>query len=274
MNSNKTILITGCSKGFGYLFAITLAKAGFSVAATSRSLDRMQKLADASEKDNLPIKLYELDVTESVSINKTVEQIIQDFGHIDVLINNAGYGLVSRVEHAAPREVKDQFNTNVFGLVELSQTVIPYMKEQGSGHIINISSAAAAVVFPSMGLYAASKWAVEAISEAMYFELRPHDINITLIEPGPYHTEFGNSSVRNQELEVSGWEKQKQKLQGPFFRDPQEVADLVLKVVRRKRPRLRYAPGLPAKLGFLVRKLLPQELFIRIEEFIINGLGK
>ncbi|MFH1429243.1 MAG: SDR family oxidoreductase [Candidatus Margulisiibacteriota bacterium] len=270
MYSNKTILITGCSKGFGYLFALSLARAGFQVAATSRSLSRMQELADTANKEKLPIKFYELDVTISESIKNAIKHIVQDFNHIDVLINNAGYGLVSHVEHVSPREIKDQFDTNVFGLVEVSQAVIPFMKENRSGHIINISSAAAAIVLPSMGIYAASKWAVEAISEAMYLELRPDNINISLIEPGPYHTSFGASSVRNENMEINSWQKQKKKLQGPFFREPQEVADLVVRIVKSRQPRLRYAPGLPAKLGFFVRKILPQELFIRIEDFLIR----
>ncbi len=271
---DKVVLITGCSKGFGHLFARDLARAGFKVAATSRSMSRMQGLAHEIEQEKLSIKLYELDVTKTETIDRTIADVMRDFGHIDVLINNAGYGLMAFIEVCTSEEMKAQFETNVFGLIQVTQKVIPLMRKQGSGHIINISSAAAGGVAPTMGFYAASKWAVEALSEAMYFELQNSNIKISLVEPGPYHTHFGDSSIHNKQTELLAKIGQKKRLQDHFIKDPQEVSDLVIKVVKSKRPKLRYPVGRTAKLIFLLRKLLPAEWFIKLEATLLKKVGQ
>lgn len=266
----RTILITGCSKGFGKLFALTLARAGYQIAATSRDLSRMQELVEIAQKENLPIKTYQLDVTNFESINPAVTKIQQELGRVDVLINNAGYGLYSLIESVTPQEIEEQFRTNVFGLVAVTQAVIPIMKQQKSGHIINISSAAAGGVFPAMGLYSASKWAVEAISEGLHFELKGQNIKISIVQPGPYHTEFGQSAVYNTKATDSAFEERKTKLQAPFKGQPQEVADLVLKIVKSKKPKLRYPAGFGARLVFFLRKVLPERWFIKLQERVLG----
>ena len=266
---SKTVLITGCSKGFGYLFALHLARAGFQVAATSRNISRMQELATIAKQESLPIRCYECDVTKPKTIDQTLSRVKHDFGQIDILINNAGYGLYAFIEHATPQEVEDHFKTNVYGLVAVSQAVIPLMKKQQSGHIINISSAAAGGIFPAMGVYAASKWAVEAISEALYFELKPAGIQVSLIQPGPYYTDFGKSSVRNQKLDIR-FDQKKQKLQAPFKGNPEEVANLVVKVAKSRRPKLRYPVGNAARLVFFLRKSLPHDWFIKLQEKVLG----
>ncbi|MFC1517824.1 SDR family oxidoreductase [Candidatus Margulisiibacteriota bacterium] len=270
---SKTILITGCSKGFGYLFAVALAKAGFQVAATSRNLERMQDLQQKTKAANLPIKFYELDVTKTGTLKGIVSQINNDLGKIDVLINNAGYGLFAFFEHATQEEIKAQFDTNVFGLIALTQEVIPIMRKQKSGHIINISSAAAAGVSPMMGFYAASKWALEALSEAMHFELKRAGIKISLIEPGPYKTSFGESSRYNNDTKAAYQITGKKRMQDLFLKNPAEVTKLLVKVVKNKRPKFRYPVGKVAKTVFFLRKLLPGNWFLKLEETLlkING---
>ena len=267
---SKTILITGCSTGFGYLFTLTLARAGFQVAATSRKKDRMKELEAVVNTEQLPVKFYELDVTKPETIANAIQTINNDFNSIDVLVNNAGYGLYSFIEHVTMKEMEDQFKTNVFGLVNVTQSVIPIMKSQNCGQIINISSAAAAGVFPSMGFYAASKWAVEALSEAQHMELKANNINVTLIQPGPYNTSFGVNSVHNPADDNSFFETKKKKIQAPFKGDSQEVANLLLKIVRTKKPKLRYPVGHTAKLAFFLRKILPQPFFLWILEKILG----
>jgi short-subunit dehydrogenase len=266
----KVILVTGCSKGFGRLFALDLARAGHIVAATSRSLERMSGLRQKAAAEHLPIHLYELDVTRPETIIKTVSEVVRDHGRIDVLINNAGYGFFAFIEHGTPEEIKDQFETNVFGLVRITQEVLPIMRRQGSGHIINISSLAAGGVTPMMGFYAASKWAVEALSEAMHLELKRSGIKVSIIQPGPYHTAFGESAIHDPRTKMlEGLNKGKKRLQDRFLKDPQEVSGLLLKVVQSKRPKLRYPAGFAAKAIFFMRKILPGEWFIKLEELLL-----
>ena len=268
--SSKTILITGCSKGFGFLFARDLARAGFTIIATSRSLSRMDGLKQLAFSEKLPIHCYELDVTNADQVMSCFATIIRDHGHLDVLINNAGYGLFAFIEHATYQEMHDQFQTNVFGLISVTQAVIPYMRKQGSGHIINVSSAAAGGVTPGMGFYAASKWAVEALSEAMFLELKSSGIKVSLLQPGPFHTAFGESARHNKKTELVERIGSGKRLQDTFIKDPQEVSDLLVKIVKSKRPRLRYPAGRVAKLIFLLRKILPGEWFIALEEKLLS----
>jgi NAD(P)-dependent dehydrogenase (short-subunit alcohol dehydrogenase family) len=266
----KVILITGCSKGFGQLFALDLARAGHTVAATSRSLERMDDIQQKTAAEHLPIHFYELDVTRPETIIKTVSEVVRDLGRIDVLINNAGYGLFAFIEHATPEEIKAQFETNVFGLIRVTQEVLPIMRRQGSGHIINISSAAVGGVSPMMGYYAASKWAVEALSEAMHLELKRSGIRTSIIQPGPYFTAFGESAVHDPKTKViESLQPSRKRLQDRFLKDPQEVSDLVLKVVNSKRPKLRYSSGFAAKMIFFMRKILPGEWFIKLEGLLL-----
>lgn len=264
----RVILITGSSKGFGFLFARDLARAGHRVAATARELSRLQELATLAGTEKLPINFYVLDVTRPETITTCINEVLRDHGRIDVLINNAGYGYISCFEFGSLRDIQCQFDTNVFGLTRVTQAVLPTMRRQHSGHIINISSAAVAGVAPTMGYYAASKWAVDALSEAMHFELKNSGIKISIICPGPYKTKFGDSmqfEPRTQAILGTG-----KRLQDHFLKEPQEVSDLVVKVVNSKRPKLRYVVGLAAKLIFFARKVLPGGIFIKLEEFLLR----
>lgn len=232
----------------------------------------MQDLRALSRSESLPIELFELDVTDAGSIARGVAAVIARFGHIDVLINNAGYGLFAFFEHATPEEVRAQFDTNVFGLVQVTQAVLPHMRKAGKGHIINISSAAAGGVTPMMGFYAASKWAVEALSEAMYFELKRAGITISVIEPGPFHTAFGASAHRNPKTDmVERIAAKKKRLQDHFIKDPQEVSALVVRVVKSAHPKFRYPAGISAKMIFLLRKILPGSWFLALEGLLLRA---
>ncbi|MFA5927859.1 MAG: SDR family oxidoreductase [Candidatus Margulisiibacteriota bacterium] len=264
----KVALITGCSKGFGYMFALKLARAGYQVVATGRVMLRMQALKDQAVKEGLAIDLLELDVNRLETIGAVVGFIVEKYGRIDVLVNNAGYGLYAFFEDAQVREVQDMFQTNVFGLIAVTQAVLPIMKQQHGGHIVNISSAAVAGVLPMMGFYSATKWAVEAISEALYYELAKEQIKVSLIQPGPFKTEFSKSAVWNADTENK--DSAKMRLHPPFKEDPEKVAELLLKIVQNKSPKLRYPVGYVAKAVFMLRKIFPQESFVRVQRWLLS----
>jgi len=273
--TKKVVLITGCSSGFGRSFVEALAGQGHIIAASARRLGSIQDL----QADN--VFLYELDVTKKDTIDRCISQIIEDHGRIDVLINNAGYGYMSLVEFAEQQAVKDQFETNYFGLLQTTQAVIPYMRKQRAGQIINISSAAAYAVTPTMGLYASTKWALDCLSEAMHFELKSFGIKVSTINPGPYDTDFNTRSIKRDDdldkdppayeslfakLDRFGSLKKMSKKGAPV----QEVADLVARVIKKKNPRLHYPCGKTAKFLYYLRKLLGNKLFIRFEELIFK----
>ena len=268
----NVILITGCSKGFGYLFALTLARAGYQVVATSRALSRMQDLQAQALREALPLDCLEMDVTRPDMIRSATQKILHRYGKIDVLVNNAGYGLYAYIEDASPEEINALFQTNVMGLIAVSQAVIPIMKAQHSGRIINISSAAVGAVLPTMGFYAATKWAVEAISEAMVLELNRFGIAISVIQPGPFRTAFSDAAIRNPRTHEQGGGALHAKMHLLPKENPQKVADLLLRIVQSRRPRFHYSIGATARLVFALRKLLPDSWFLKIEAALVNRL--
>ncbi len=185
MKNQKIILITGASSGMGRATALLLAQNGFKVYAGSRTPN---KLLDIANSNIYPIKL---DITSSDSISRAIEQI----GRVDVLINNAGYGLVSTVEELDEEEMFDQFNVNVFGVLRVSKKVIPIMRKQHSGVIINISSFLGKIGLPLLTMYNSSKYAVEGITDSLRYELRDFDIRVHSIMPGFFDTEFARSNL-------------------------------------------------------------------------------
>ncbi|HWJ08864.1 MAG TPA: SDR family NAD(P)-dependent oxidoreductase [Nocardioides sp.] len=184
MTSPRTVLVTGCSTGIGRATALRLARAGHTVHATARRLDSLAGLEDAG------CHLSELDVTDETSMIAAVERVRAQHGAVDVLVNNAGYSQSGAVETVSPDDLRRQFETNVFGLVRMCQLVLPGMREQGSGRIVNISSMGANFVFPGGGAYHATKYAVEALSDALRFEVSGFGVGVTLVQPGLIRTEF------------------------------------------------------------------------------------
>ncbi|MEW2921448.1 SDR family oxidoreductase [Muricauda sp. ANG21] len=188
----KTVLITGSSNGFGYLSALTLARNGFNVWATMRDINgknktKKEELENFATKENIAITIAELDVTSDKSTQDLVERIlIEEQNGIDVLVNNAGVMYVGITEAYSLEQVQEQFDTNFFGVIRTSKAFLPLLKRSIDGLIINISSLAGRLVFPYFGIYCASKFALEAYSESLKYELKPLGVDVSVIEPGPY----------------------------------------------------------------------------------------
>ena len=192
--SARTWFITGASTGFGRLLAEEVLKSGGKVIATARKLDNV---IDLEQKYPGKAKAFALDVTDYAQVASVVAQTNASYGPVDVLVNNAGYGLAGAIEEVTEDEFMPMFNTNVFGLINVTQAFLPYLRRQRHGHILNLSSIGGLVATPGMGYYNATKFAVEGLSEALAQEVAPLGIHVTLIEPGPFRTDFlGRSGVR------------------------------------------------------------------------------
>ena len=238
---SKSILITGASTGFGHALATAAAKQGHNVIATARKTESLQKLVDAYGDKVLAVQL---DVTDRNTIRKAIDQAVEHFGQIDVVINNAGFGMIGAVEEFSEKEVLDQFNTNFFGALWTMQEALPYMRAQKSGHIINISSVAGFVGYPGSSLYAASKHALEGLSQGLAKEVESFGIHITMVNPGPFRTHFAGSSMKMAELKIEDYAESvharqdnlKNSLDGNQAGDPMKAAKAILAVIEMDEP--------------------------------------
>jgi NADP-dependent 3-hydroxy acid dehydrogenase YdfG len=260
MATSRTVLITGCSSGIGKATAARLARNGWTVYATAR---RPETLADLTECKHLA-----LDVTDDASMAAAVDAVLAEAGQLDALVNNAGYSLSGAVETLDVDDIRREFETNVFGLVRLSQLVLPAMRSQRRGRIVNIGSMGGKLTFPGGGAYHASKYAVEAISDALRFEVSGFGVKVVLIEPGLITTNFDDAALASMKLEEDGpyaaFNRSVAKLTaeayaGPmakFGGPPEAVAKVVEKALTRNRPKPRYTvtPSAPASIA--TRKLL------------------
>ncbi len=191
---SKVWFITGTSRGFGREWADAALERGDSVAATARSTDSLEALVEAYGERILPLAL---DVTDRTAVLAAVRQAHEHFGRLDVVVNNAGYGQFGMVEELSEAELRDQLETNLFGAVWVTQAALPYLRAQGSGHIIQVSSIGGISAFPSVGAYHASKWALEGLSQSLAQEVAGFGIHVTLIEPGGFSTDWGGSSAKH-----------------------------------------------------------------------------
>ncbi|MET9963501.1 SDR family NAD(P)-dependent oxidoreductase [Streptomyces sp. NPDC006326] len=268
MTSPKSVLITGCSSGMGRSTALALHRLGHRVYATARRPEALAALAAEG------ITTLALDVTDEASMAAAVRHVEEAHGSVDVLVNNAAYGLHVPVEAATAREIRDQFETNVFGLVRMTQLVLPGMRRAGRGRIVNISSMGGRFSPPGGAFYHASKHAVEAISDSLRLEVAPFGIEVTVVQPGPTITEFGSTAVSTMGAEADPAD--------PYGRFRAELADMyarrtfrrrngavpagaATKVIVRaatvRRPRARYAIGVMARATMLARRVLPDSAF-------------
>ncbi len=235
----KTILITGASRGFGKIWAEAFLKRGDNVVATARNTESLNDLVAKYGDSILPLQL---DVTNRTQCFEVVNKAQQHFGKLDVLINNAGYGLFGTVEEASEQDARDQFETNVFGALWMTQAVIPVMRNQTYGHIIQVSSVLGIATVPLLGLYNASKWAVEGLTESMAAETQVFGIQTTIIEPIAYNTDFsGASGVHSKPIEAYDGFKTVayEQIQNMPSGNPEATAEVILKVVDAKKPPLR-----------------------------------
>ncbi|MDQ3758511.1 MAG: oxidoreductase [Actinomycetota bacterium] len=272
MATSKAVLITGCSTGIGAETARRLAASDWTVYATARKPETLSALASAG------CKTLALDVTDEASMKAAVDQVIEAEGAVGVLVNNAGYSQSGAVESIELDSIRRQFETNVFGLVRMSQLCLPGMREQGWGRIVNIGSMGGKLTFPGGGIYHATKYAVEAISDAMRFEVRGFGVNVVLIEPGLITTEFSNAantaldegtaadgpySKFNRfvgKMTASAYAGPMAKLGG----GPDAVAKVIDKAISTDKPRPRYTVTPSARIMIGQRKLVTDRAWDRL----------
>jgi NAD(P)-dependent dehydrogenase (short-subunit alcohol dehydrogenase family) len=246
----KTWFITGASRGFGREWAIAALEREDFVAATARDTSTLDDLVDKYGERLLPVKL---DVTDREADFAAVKAAHDRFGRLDVVINNAGYGHFGMIEELSESDARNQIETNLFGALWVTQAALPYLRAQGSGHIIQVSSIGGIVAFPNVGIYHASKWALEGFSQALAQEVAPFDVHVTLIEPGGFDTDWAGSSSRRAdplpayaEVHAATEEVRARRWAGPG--DPKASATALLKVVDAQEPPLRVFFG-EAPLG-------------------------
>ena len=262
--TSRAVLITGCSSGIGWATAERLAQKGWTVYATARNVGVIEPLGERG------CRLLPLDVTDEDSMRGAVEEVERIEGAVGVLINNAGYGQSGAVETVPMQKVRRQFETNVFGLVRMCQLVLPGMRRRGFGRIVNLSSMGGRLSFPGGGIYHASKYAVEAVSDALRFEVRGFGVGVVVIEPGLIRTGFAQTAVDSMGEDGSGpyagfdagvaratrdnYER------GPLARlggGPEAVAETIERAISAARPRTRYTVTPSAKLLISARRVLP-----------------
>ncbi|PZR26461.1 MAG: short-chain dehydrogenase/reductase [Citrobacter freundii] len=241
---NKVWFITGSSRGFGRVWTEAALKRGDKVAATARTLE---SIADFKEKYPDSVLTLSLDVTNAAQVRSAVQQAFDHFGRLDIVMNNAGYSLVGTIEEAKPEEIRALYETNVLGPVSVIQAALPLLRKQGYGHIIGVSSNLGHVTLPVIGYYCSSKWAFEAIHESLAAEIKQFEINVTIIEPGAYATEFGSQ----QSLRFAGELDIYKDFKAKFFEglmnlergNPDATPAALFKVVDAAAPPLRFFLG-------------------------------
>ena len=251
---SKTWFITGASRGFGREWTIAALERGDTVAATARDPRTLDDLVARFGDKILPLQL---DVDDRAADIAAVQQAHERFGRLDVVVNNAGYGQFGLIEEISEAEARAQFDTNVFGALWITQAALPYLREQRSGHILQVSSIGGISAFPNIGIYNASKWALEAFSQSLAQEVADFGIKVTLVEPGGYSTDWGGASARHaepnpayDEFRVKAAEQRKQRVASPG--DPEATREAILQVVDAENPPLRIFFG-TAPMGIAAR---------------------
>jgi NAD(P)-dependent dehydrogenase (short-subunit alcohol dehydrogenase family) len=245
--AGKVWFITGASSGFGRMLADYLLSLGANVVATARQPDTLN---DLTKKYPANSQILSLDVTKPSQVDKAVHDALARFGHVDVLVNNAGYGLTGAVEEVAAEEYMPMFNTNVFGLITMTKALLPQFRERRAGNIVNLSSVGGLIGLPGWGLYNATKFAVEGLSEALAAELEPLGIHVTIIEPGPFRTQFLGTSGKKAGDKIVDYQQTAGKTREYFELqngkqpgDPQKAVEAIVAAVSAPKPPLHLLLG-------------------------------
>jgi NAD(P)-dependent dehydrogenase (short-subunit alcohol dehydrogenase family) len=269
----KVAIVTGSSTGIGYEISLALARDGFLTYATMRNLNKAENIKSVATKESLPLRVKQLDVTEDLSVKNAVEAILSETGGIiDILVNNAGYGLNGAFEDIAMDEIKAQYETNFFGLIRVTQAVLPTMRRRKSGTIVNISSGAGRFGFPSGSAYASTKFAVEGLSESISYELEPFGVKVVIVEPGVIRTNFGNGLVvaKKSQDPNSPYSQMMKKIANSFEElmknssSPELVANVVLNAVKDENPNLRYLAGNDVEQWLGAKRNMSDEEFYKM----------
>ena len=249
IDNEKVSLVTGSSRSIGFVTSTTLARNGFLTYASMRNLDKEKEIRLVVDKEKIPLQTIQLDVTDSNSVDNAIKSIVEQTGRIDVLVNNAGYGLFGAFEELGIEEIKQQYETNLFGVIRVTQAVLPIMRKQKSGIIVNMSSGAGRFGYPNGSAYVSTKFALEGLSESIAYEVEPFGIKIVLVEPGFVRTNFSNVVAKKSQSTNSQYSKMTEKMAASIDQmkvnssSPELVANVVLEIVTNKNPNLRYLAG-------------------------------
>jgi len=265
----KVAIVTGSSSGIGFATSVLLARNGIYTYASMRNTAKVNAINDIAKKENLPLQAIQLDVIDDKSVKNAVNKVLEEKKQIDILVNNAGYGLMGCVEDLSMEEVKAQFETNLFGIIRVTQAVLPAMRKQKHGIIVNVSSIAGRIGFPASPAYISTKFALEGLSESMRYELEPFRIKVVIVEPGVVRTNFMNASVlAKKALDPNSPYAQITQKVGAGFRlllehgtPTEEVAKAILKAVTAENPEPRYLVGNDAVMMMEARKSMSDAEF-------------
>lgn len=271
--ASQIALVTGSSTGIGFETSLALARNGFHTYATMRNLDKSGKIMEIASNENLPLDVLRLDVTDDKSIKEAIGQVYDKNKRIDVLINNAGYALAGPLEETSTEEIKTQFETNFFGAIKTMQSVIPIMRNQKNGKIVNITSMGGRIAIPLDPIYHGTKFALEGLSECIRYELGLFNIKIILIEPGAVGSNFWNNikMANKSENSLSPYQNVIDTVSETFSKmsenviSPSDVATIIIKAVTTNTPEFRYVVGEDAKMIMEKSKNLSDKEF---ENFI------
>ena len=265
----KIAVVTGSSSGIGFETSLLLAKNGFRTYATVRNPDKAKAIRDISDKGELPIRVVELDVDSDKSVEDAIDRINDESKRIDLLVNNAGYSLFGALEDLSMDEIKAQFETNLFGAIRIMKAVLPIMRKQQGGTIVNVSSTVGRIALPLISAYSGTKFALEGVSESMRYETDSLGIKIILIEPGAIRSNFVSNGIVGQKAEepsspyaplVETFQKAGARIYEQATR-PEEVAKVILKAVTIDNPDLRYLVGNDAIQMIEARKGMSDQEF-------------
>ena len=272
-SNQKVAVVTGSSSGIGFETSLTLARNGFLTYATMRNLNKSGNIKSVADKEKLPLKIVQLDVTDDGSVKNAMRSMIAEASRIDVLVNNAGYALNGAFEDIAMEELKAQYETNLFGVTRVTQAVLPIMRKQKSGIIVNISSGVVTIGgFPGGSAYVSTKFAIEGLSKSMAYELEPFGIKVVLVEPGVIRTNFVNGIIAAKKSQDpnSPYSQIMQKMAASFEpmlengSSADVVAKVVLNAVTSENPSAKYLAGKDIETLMEAKRSMSDEEFSKM----------